>query len=226
MVREAAARGLILRATGGIAVVLRCPSASRAPLKRVYKDLDFVALSRQRQGIEELLIERGYEPEREFNLLHGRSRLLFWDRAHGRQLDVFLDRIVMCHPLELSGRLALDEFTLPAADLLLTKLQVVETNERDLKDAVALLVDCELDADRIAHILADDWGWWRTATEVLAKVETYAASLPSFNEADLVAERVRWLREVIDATPKSLRWKARARIGERMRWYEVPEEGA
>ena len=32
------------------------------------------------------------------------------------------------------------------------------------------------------------------------------------------------LGRAIEAAPKSLRWKARARVGERVRWYEQPEE--
>lgn len=224
VLRAVAAQGLTLRATGGIAVALRCPSAGRPPLARRYKDLDFVGRSDERREVDALLVELGYDPSREFNVLHGRHRLLYWDAANGRQLDVFLDRVVMCHALELKDRLALDELTLPAADLLLTKLQVVQTNERDLKDAIALLLDAEPDADRIAHVLAEDWGWWRTVTEVLGRIEIYAAALPGFELAGTIAERVRALRDRIDAEPKSLRWKARARVGDRLRWYELPEE--
>ena len=224
ILEEAAARGVMLRATGGVAVSLRCPSSARPPLERPYKDIDLVGMASQRREINSLLTELGYHENQEFNLLHGRNRLLYWDTRNGRRLDVFLDRIVMCHALELKGRLSLDELTLPPADLLLTKLQVVETNESDLGDAAALLLDCEIEGGRVAQVLADDWGWWRTATGVLSKIEAYCGSLPGFTEASLLSTRIRALEEWIDAHPKSLRWKARARIGDRVRWYVLPEE--
>jgi hypothetical protein len=214
--------GLTLRAIGGLAVAIRCPSAARPPLRRDYKDLDVVGLSSERKRIDEVFTDLGYVPDEEFNILHGHQRLLHYDRANGRQLDTFLDRFHMCHTLELKDRIALDELTLPPADLLLSKLQVVETNERDLKDMVALLLDAEIDAERIARVCADDWGWWRTVTEVLEKAVAYAEQ--ESVEPVAVRNRVETLRARIDETPKSLRWRARAKVGDRVRWYELPEE--
>lgn len=224
ILHAAAASGLTLRATGGVAVAIRCASAAHPPLARAYKDLDFVGLGGERRKIDALLIELGYEPDASSNTLHGHSRLVYSGGRNGRKLDIFLDRIVMCHSLELMHRLALDELTLPPADLLLTKLQIVEANEHDLQDAIALIVDEEIEADRVAKVLAADWGWWRTSMEVLHKIESYSTALPAFELAEVVVERVRALHELIDAEPKSLRWKARAKVGDRLRWYELPEE--
>jgi hypothetical protein len=219
-------RQIAARAVGGLAVHLRCPSAGRPPLARDYKDLDLAAEHSAVRPLTEALEELGYEADREFNALHGRERLLFWDAVNGRQLDVFVDRMVLCHTLELSDRVALEPRTLPLADLLLAKLQVVELNERDLKDATALLADHPLardgvDAERVTEVLAGDWGWWRTATETLERVAAYAGDLDGFGA---VSERVEALGERIEAAPKSRRWRMRAKIGERKRWYELPEE--
>ncbi len=216
-------RDLIVRATGGLAVALRCPSAIRPPLAREHKDLDVIGLSSERKEIDALFVEHGYTPDKEFNALQGHQRLLHYDHVHGRQLDTFLDRFQMCHTLELKNRLALDELTLTPADLLLSKLQVVETNERDLKDMIALLLDADVDVGRVARVCADDWGWWRTSTEVLRNVEAYAASLEGVDH-DVLRSRITELNEQIEAAPKSLRWRARAKIGDRLRWYELPEE--
>jgi hypothetical protein len=214
------------RAVGGLAVHLRCPSAGRPPLARDYKDLDLAAAHSAVRPLTQALEELGYEADREFNALHGRERLLFWDAVNGRQLDVFVNRMVLCHTLELSDRVALEPRTLPLADLLLAKLQVVELNERDLKDATALLADHALgpdgvDPERVTEVLAADWGWWRTATETLERVAAYAGDLDGFGA---VSERVEALGERIEAAPKSRRWRMRAKIGERKRWYELPEE--
>jgi hypothetical protein len=130
----------------------------------------------------------------------------------------------MCHTLDLSDRLALDERTLDPADLLLSKLQVVETNERDFLDVAALLADHCIDRDRIVELLCRDWGWWRTATRALDRSAAYIASLPGFAERDKVLRELAELQDTIEAAPKSRGWKMRARIGERVRWYELPEE--
>jgi hypothetical protein len=212
-------RGLQARAVGGLAVWLRCPSARQPPLAREYKDLDLVAALSDAPELVLTLGELGYRADEEFNALHGHQRLYFWDAAHGRQLDVFVDEMRMCHTLDLRGRVAVERDTVPLADLLLAKLQVVEINEKDLQDATALLADHEVPAERVVEVLAGDWGWWRTATETLDKVAAYAGA-----RVQAVAERVATLRAAIDAAPKSRRWKLRAKVGERMRWYELPEE--
>jgi hypothetical protein len=220
---------VVLRATGGLAVWLRCPSARQAPLTRDFKDLDLVAPAGIARSVTALLGSLGYVAEEEFNQLHGHQRLYFWDAANNRQLDVFVERITMSHELDLAKRIDLDEDTITLADLLLTKLQVFEINEKDLKDAAAILTDHPLDGgeiqvDRITSLLASDWGWWRTATENLDRVAAYAATLDRFEGADTVTGRIKELKQRIDQAPKSMRWRARARIGERMRWYELPEE--
>jgi hypothetical protein len=224
-----AQRGLAAKAVGGLAVYLRCQSARRPPLARDYKDLDLAVSQVEGSELSGLLVEIGYQPDEEFNTLHGHKRLLFWDRARGRQLDVFVDRMELCHTLDLRKSLGGPAMTLPPADLLLAKLQVVETNEKDFKDAAALLADHELakdgiDVERITTLLGEDWGWWRTATETLSKLVDYVEALDGPEAAPLITNRASQLRDQIDAAPKSLRWRLRSRIGERITWYELPEE--
>jgi hypothetical protein len=225
--------GVALRGLGGVAIGLLCPSASAPPLQRSYGDVDFVGDSRQTAAIEALFADLGYEPEREFNDLHGERRLFFVDRANRREADVFLDAIKACHTLELRDRLAAGTGPLSAADLLLSKLQVFQTSEKDYQDALALVCDQELvEADgpggislaRLREVCAADWGWWRTVTLVgaraLERAEAHAAAgdLPSAG-----AERLRRILDELERAPKSRRWKLRARVGERMRWHEEPE---
>jgi hypothetical protein len=223
LVAAAAERGLTLRLCGGAAVAHACPSARTPPLARVYKDVDVVALRRERRPVADLLEELGYRARDEFNVLSGDSRLLFWDHANDRQLDVLLDRFEMCHALDLAPRLHIHPVTLHPADLLLTKLQVRETNDRDVNDALALILDTSPDVARVADVLCHDWGWWRTATEVLDRVVDGATRLD-----DDRASRVRaWadrLRSEVEGRAKPLQWRLRAKIGDRLRWYEEPED--
>jgi hypothetical protein len=224
LVEAATQAGLTLRVTGGVAVVTLCPSASREPLSRPYKDLDLAALSKERKPLQRFLVDQGYVAAERFNLLHGDSQLMFGDTVNVRQVDVFLDTLKMCHELRFAERLRLHPLALDPADLLLTKLQVVQTTERDLRDIIAILVDCDIDLERIGVVVGNDWGWWRTVTEVLSKAEAYAAQLAGWDHAGRFAARLAELRAAIHDVPKSLRWRTRARVGERKRWYELPED--
>ncbi|MGI8968724.1 MAG: nucleotidyltransferase family protein [Chloroflexota bacterium] len=141
----AAAReqGITAALIGGIAIYLRCPSASHPPLQRDYKDIDLVTTKSMAQRLTRLLESRGYTPDKRFNALNSGQRMLFWDELHARQLDVFIDEFEMCHKFDLRKRLAIDPTAsaLPLADLVLTKMQVVEMNLKDMKDLAALPQD-------------------------------------------------------------------------------------
>ena len=215
---------------GGAAVNLHCSSARQAPLKRKYGDLDFVAASKQRPAVQKLFESLGYQGDRRFNTLNGDQRLLYLDEVNGRQIDVFIDRMKMCHVIELANRLGHEGPTLTPADLLLSKLQVYEVNMKDLVDTTALLLDhpiADHDNDAInaaylARLTSEDWGLHRTLQLNSGRVRDAARELDV--DAGRVSQRLNELWARIDAQPKSLRWKLRARVGDRMSWYELPEE--
>jgi hypothetical protein len=223
--------GVDLRATGGVAVGLRCPSAHRPPLSRSYNDLDFVAAKRQRRALESLFQDLGYDPEDEFNALHGESRMFFLDRQNSREADVFIDAVRGCHQLDVADRLHVADRTLAPADLLLSKLQVRETNRKDHLDVFALLVDWELRDDdtginrhRLTEVCCSDWGWWRTVTAVASSAEAVAAEILAGEDLGRVLNSLRGIQRLLQDAPKSRRWKLRARLGDRVAWYETPEE--
>jgi hypothetical protein len=215
---------------GGAAVNLHCSSARQAPLKRKYGDLDFVASSKQRQAVQKLFESLGYQGDRRFNTLNGDQRLLYLDGVNGRQIDVFIDRMKMCHVIELANRLGHEGPTLTPADLLISKLQVYEVNLKDLVDTTALLLDhpiADHDDDAInaaylARLTSEDWGLHRTLQLNSGRVREAVRELDV--DAGLVNQRLDELWTRIDAQPKSLKWKLRARVGDRMSWYELPEE--
>jgi len=231
-VAEAAAeQDIPLRLLGGVAIALRCPSSGSAPLKREHADVDCAVRGNARDEALELLAALGYEPDREFNTLHGQRRLYLWDRGNDRHLDVFVDEANLCHRIALGGRIESDPTTLSLADLTVLKLQVMETNEKDYLDICALFADHELsdgdggiDVSYISNLAASDWGLWRTMGMVAARSEKFALDLKGFPAAETVAARLRQLRGNLDSVPKTRRWKLRARVGERVRWYELPEE--
>ena len=219
-----------VKLVGGAAVNLHSRSARQAPLKRKYGDLDFVASSKQQASVQKLFESLGYEGDRRFNTLNGHQRLLYLDGVNGRQIDIFIDRMKMCHVIELADRLGGDDACLTPADLLLSKLQVFEVNMKDLVDSIALLLDHPIadhdddavNAAYLAQLLSQDWGLYRTLQLNTARVRDAARELPV--PADTVNQRLDQLWERVDAHPKSLKWRLRAKVGDRMSWYELPEE--
>jgi hypothetical protein len=217
---------------GGVAVRLRAPEVPAA-LDREYKDLDF-AVPRGTSGVAgKLLADAGYEPHIVFNAMNSKERMLFHDNQNGRQVDVFVGAFRMCHAIPLSERLKPGERTVPLAELLLTKLQIIELNEKDIRDTVLLLHghevadhdDDAVNGARIAELCAGDWGLWRTITRNLERsashVDDYALAEDRKSQ---IKDRLSRLLSHIEAAPKSRGWRMRDRIGERKRWYDLPEE--
>jgi hypothetical protein len=233
IVEAADGAGLSVRLVGGVAVALRCPVYAALPgLARTYQDIDLVAHLDESGALRRLMEQIGYTPDRRFNAVHGASRLVFSDEASRREVDVFLDIFKMCHRLDLGERLAVDPRTLSLADLLLTKLQIVRMNPKDAQDTYALLLEHDVSDDEsginaayMARLCAGDWGWYTT---VMDRLENLEADVPEVL-ADpglqaLARERLARLRAALEDEPKTSRWRLRARLGRRVRWYELPEE--
>ena len=233
---QAGRDGTTLALLGGVAVRLHATEVP-ASLDREYKDIDFAVPKGRGGDADKLLRAGGYEPEITFNAMMGKERMLFHDTAHGRQVDVFVGSFRMCHEIPFGNRLTAGERTVPLAELLLTKLQIVELNEKDAQDVLYLCSAYPVaDGDepgtiglgRIRPLVGNDWGWWRTITLNLDRITALASGdgqglVPAGGKHDPV-KQLAVLSQAIEATPKTLRWKARARVGERVRWYEQPEE--
>ena len=221
-----------MRLLGGVAVRLHAVEVPPA-LDRQYKDLDLAVPKKAAAPLDQLLRGAGYTPHVSFNAMHARERALFFDDAHGRQVDVFVDSFRMCHAIPLADRFAAESRTVPLAELLLTKLQIIELNEKDIRDTVLLLHGHEIaehdddavNAARIASLCASDWGLWRTITANLERCREHLDDYELPNGArEQIGARFGELLDRLEAEPKSRGWKLRAKVGERKRWYDLPEE--
>jgi hypothetical protein len=226
-----AAADLPLRVLGGVAIALSADGELLLP--REYNDIDFVTAAGRGPEVVRAFDQLGYTGDHRFNGLNGHRRLLFFDAGNERRVDVFVAKFQMCHPIPLAKRLTLNARTIPLADLLLTKLQIFALNEKDQRDIVNLLHAHALadnDADGInaayvAKLLAADWGLWRTSTLNIERVRGGLARYGLAPEQEeVVRTRLDDLRSRIDEEPKTTKWKVRARVGERVKWYEEPEE--
>ena len=233
LLAAARSRDVPIRLLGGLAVYFHSERIL-VPLRRSYGDIDVATTKGAARSASELLAALGYEPSREFNALHGNRRMLFHDVQNARKLDVFVDTFELCHTIPITRRLELDPQTIPLAELLLTKLQVVELTDKDLLDIVTLLDlhdvgprdDDVINSNVIAELTADDWGLWRTIKLNVERINDAVGSLPLDADArDRVIARVNALWERIEQEPKSRKWRLRDRVGDRKRWYEIPDEG-
>jgi hypothetical protein len=233
LLRAANEREIPVRLLGGLAVRTHIPAAEAPVFEREYKDIDLVTLKGKSKVVSEFLVSMGYEPDRAFNATNGHRRLLFFDVSNQRQLDVFVGSFDMCHGIPITERITLATHGIPLAELLLTKMQVVELNPKDQTDIVTMLYHHEVADDDIEHInsgqvarlCAADWGLWRTTKMNVERIhQGLASSGLSLAQQELVADRLTRLWQRIETEPKSARWKIRNRVGDKVRWYEEPEE--
>jgi hypothetical protein len=233
LVAEAGAHGHLLRLVGSTGIRLHCQPAAAAldRLGRPAKDIDVICRHEDRNGLRRLLEERGWQVDRDLLVAMEGRRYAFRHPSSGLELDVFVDRLEFCHTIELRDRLGRRDVTVPVEDLLLQKLQIVRPTVTDRMDAAAVLATHPvepgrgggveageaIDAGYVAGLLARDWGFHHTATANLAALRD---GPPGNGTGRKVAERVDALLKAIQAAPKSVRWRARARVGERLQWWQ------
>jgi hypothetical protein len=231
--------GITLRIMGGMAIYLHSKeyeqlfnSLSRLEGK-VFTDIDLMSYKNLQQKILDFFEKRGYTYDRIFIAIYGKNRCIFYGGVVP-MVEVFFDRLEMCHTIDLKGRLEVDYPTIPLADLLLEKLQIVQINEKDIKDVILLLRAHELgehdknviNVKYISDILSKDWGFYYTVTTNLNKIKSRLPLYAALNEKDRedVSSKINKLLSEIDRTEKTVAWKLRAKIGPRKKWYNDVEE--
>jgi len=232
VVRAGEERGVVLRIIGALAFHQHCPEFGyfQEKLNRVYTDIDFAGYGKQSKPIRDLFTAIGYDEDVEINAFHAEGgRLIFNHPQTHIHIDVFMDKLDFCHPIPWKGRLEVDEFTIPLAELMLEKMQIVKINEKDIIDSIMLLRehpvatddDDHINARRIAELCAGEWGLWRTTTMNLEKTREYLPHLDLTDEdKSVVTQRIAELLKAMNEYPKGARWKLRARLGDKVKWYK------
>ena len=241
LLAESAGRGLVLKLAGSAGVLRHCPRCHRGAAalgREPPRDLDFFAYRKQQRELSRMFADLGYQadPSVAFSQEYGIDRQIYLGREAAAKVDVFLDALRMAHTIEFKGRLQGPGPAVQAADLLLAKLQIHEITEKDVKDIAALLAAHpvggaaeaagpaageHLDVERVLGLMGRDWGLCHTTLANLATAGQLLAGWTAAGDtAAAAAAQVAELRQRIEWAPKSLRWKARASVGERVRWYE------
>ncbi|MCI0555689.1 MAG: hypothetical protein L0287_32485 [Anaerolineae bacterium] len=236
LIEAARERQILLRAIGGLAVRVQSGDFQKF-FKREYRDLDFITEAKERRKMEPFFQEMGYESNRQFNLLNGSKRQIYQDPNSERHIDIFVGDFMMCHRLPMNSRLHLDPVTIPLAELLLSKAQIVELNRKDALDIASILLynetgnddDNKINLAYIAHLCSQDWGLYKTTSINMKRVEDVVAD-ENLNltkeERDIILARVSQIHQTFADMPKSLAWQMRDKVGMRVRWYEEVEEVA
>lgn len=229
--------GVTLRVMGSLAFWAHCPYYGhlQEAMGHMYADIDFASDSRDRAGLTRIMTERGYTELREVTIVSEGRRMIFDNADLDLHVDVFFDKFDFCHEISWgNGRLNADSPTLPLAELLLQKMQIVKINEKDIVDTIIVLLEHPLGStdaetiniDLVAALCAADWGLWRTTTMNLGKVRQLVAGYQQLSDAEKahVIAQVDTLLARLDSEPKPLAWKLRDRVGDRVKWYKDVDE--
>ena len=236
IVNRAQEQNITLRLMGALAVSQHCPKYRHLHEKmdRAPTDIDFASLSKHKEKLTAFLQGLGYKADphlMSFPTYAEGKRYIYFGKVH---VDVFFDELRMCHRIDWSKRLEVDNPTIPLADIVLEKLQIVEINPKDVKDLIILFLEHEVDSldgetingKYIAELLSKDWGFWYTSTMNLGKVQNLMneyIQLPE-DESKIVKDRVYKLLDMIERQPKTMGWKMRSRVGTKQKWYQEVDE--
>ncbi len=236
ILEASAEAGLTLRVIGSLAFQMHCPHYGflQQALGRAYTDIDFAAYRKHTKEIKVLMAGLGYGEDREVFIVSEGDRAIYNNPENGLHVDVFYDKLDFCHVISWNGRLEVDNPTIPLAEMVLEKMQIVKINEKDVIDTIMLLMEHPLgkadhetiNIERIATLCAQDWGLWRTTTMNLFKVKQLALGYPQLTDEQKghVAVQVDTALQRIEKEPKSLAWRLRDRVGDRVKWYKEVDE--
>jgi len=246
---------VVLRLTGGLAV--RHYAIDLEFAEREYSDIDLIGLKRQVVAVGDVFRGLGYVENKHVAMVTGNGQLQFFlpgveagageapgDTARdlpvfaevppSDHIDVFLDAMRMDHQVDFRDRLTINTYAIDPADLFLSKLQIVNLNEKDVHDVVTLVKDVYvdfhphpgvLDLHHLAEVCAADWGLY---IDVMNNVDTVIEHVGDYDLSPRDAARVRrtleLAQDMMTEQAKTLRWRLRARIGKRVRWYDEVEE--
>jgi len=236
LTEEGTKRGLHLRVMGPLALHYYFPEQIDLYAKlerlgqRYFTDIDYAAYGKERKQIKDFMAEMGYECDRQTMMISGTTRHIYYG-GNVPMIDVFYDKLSYCHDVSYEGRLDLDPTCVSLADVLLQKLQIVEINDKDLKDIEYLFTcaeigeddDNKINAAYIAERFADDWGFWYTGTQLnLPKVKTHCDQVPALSpeqRARIKAQTDKIIAR-LDAEPKTKKWEKRSKKGANKIWYQ------
>ena len=241
IVKEAEKKGIVLRIMGAVAIHMHCPKFADLHLKlerlgeTVFPDIDFMSIRESRKKVPAFFKERGYTIDKAVMAIFGSKRHIYYGNEIP-MIDVLFDKLRMCHEIDFRDRIKVDYPTIPLADLLLQKMQIIKINLKDIKDTAILLREHDVgesdeevvNSGYIARLLSKDWGFYYTVTTNLKETKDRLPTFEALKEEDVldVKTKIDKILDAIEGEPKSMGWKMRAKVGTRKKWYTEVEEVA
>ena len=230
LVDHAKDSGLILRLAGGLACWCHSPEAADLLSMRVapYSDIDFAARMTDKDALTRLFASHGFHEDLRTATVPGLRRSLLKSPETDQLVDVSYDVLEYNHRIVLRDRITVDYPTLSPSDLLLQKLQIVEFTQKDCCDAMMLVIAHEvseqegncLNIKYLAELCSSDWGLWRTATGNLHALGLRLDEWPLAEARKRAAQkRLEALSYGLHTCQKSIGWKLRSLLGDRVPWY-------
>ncbi|MFW9805523.1 MAG: hypothetical protein ACFFFK_02180 [Candidatus Thorarchaeota archaeon] len=232
IIREGEKHGATLRMMGGLAVRAHCEDLEFC--EREYGDIDLIALGKQVVGIRSTFESLGYTEDSVVARSTDGTRLLFQQDGTSDHVDVFLDELRMEHTIDLRERLHIEELTISVSDILVTKLIIFDMNEKDYRDIFSTVKDLELgnedipgviNVDYIASICSRNWPLFQ---DLISNIDRCVQVLSHYDfsedEVKKIKDRFHTIKKTMEARPKSLGWKLRALVGNRLPVRETVEE--
>jgi len=250
IVETAQSKGVILRILGAIAIRIHSRGFEELHRKlnrlgderKSFTDIDLIGYSSQWGDIRKIMEkDLSFKISRQFLLLHGKNRLIYYHPEDLYHVDIFFDKLAFSHDIDFGkkgkGRLELDYPTITVTDLLLEKLQIHDINEKDIKDVIVLLKAHDLgrgegntiNMEHLSRILGDDWGFWMDVRENLMKTLKFAQkyrdeSILSPGDYVEIENKINGLIELLDTCPKTKKWQKRAKQGAKKKYWRDVEE--
>jgi hypothetical protein len=231
---EGKKQGVILRVMGPIALHFYFPEFVDLYRRmerlgdRVFTDIDYASYGKCRGKIVQFFQSQDYEIEKRAAMISGGTRHIYFG-GKVPMIDVFFDKLSYNHPIDYKNRLEIHSLCVSLTDLLLQKLQIVQINDKDLKDGMLLLLAAPvgeaeqgmINAKYVAKLLSDDWGFYYTATMNLGKIKKHMQGVAVLTDEHrkVIAAKADALLDAIEKAPKSSNWKRRAQVGTKKPWY-------
>ena len=132
IINKSEQKGIVLRLFGSVAVRIHCPQYSYLldQLNRIPNDIDFIGLNSDSNSIKNYFLDLNFVIDKYVLMISDGKRLLF---NNDIKAEVVLDKLDYCHTIDLRNRIRFDYPTIPLADLLLSKLQIIKINKKDIR---------------------------------------------------------------------------------------------
>lgn len=219
-----------IRVLGGIAVYLRCPKYHNFfhNFREPFSDIDLITRKEHIEKIETFFNSLGFEQNKNIKILFGYQRRIFYT-CQNITIEVYLDNLEFSQTIKISERLLLDYPTLSVTDLFLSRIQRIDLQDKDVFD-ISVLLDSfnlsnkdnnQIDIDYISKLCSKNWRWWKTLKINIDKLLRQKKNI--FKSPNNINTKLREIENAIDAKKKSLRWRLRNIIGEKIRWFNSVE---